>query len=220
MSSFNIHDVVQRSPEWVALRIGRLCSSTAYAVFATRKDKHEAAPRRDLRLRLVLERITGRSMERSFQSQAMSDGIEREADALLAYESLTGRLTQRLGFITHPSMMIGGSPDGVIGNCDGIAEAKCPTEAIHLDYLRTGIVPENYRYQCLHLLYLTGAKWCDWFSYQPNFPERIQMKLVRIERDEQQMRAYGLALMMFLKEVDDELGKVEDLAEAHAGAIA
>src|SRR3990167_3274253 len=49
-----VHDVLQRSPEWQALRLGNLTGSSAAAMLATIQ-KGEAAGRRDLRARLVLQ---------------------------------------------------------------------------------------------------------------------------------------------------------------------
>ena len=51
-------DVAQRSPEWFAARCGRVTSTAAADMLATIKSG-EAAARRDLRTRLVCERLTG-----------------------------------------------------------------------------------------------------------------------------------------------------------------
>jgi hypothetical protein len=69
-----IHDVIQRSPEWRALRAGRLCGSDAADAFKTNKDGKFAASRRNIAMQLVLERITGRVQESGFVTQAMQDG--------------------------------------------------------------------------------------------------------------------------------------------------
>jgi hypothetical protein len=88
----------QRTPEWYAARVGRLTGSVAGDMLAKIKSG-EAAGRRNLRLRLVLERLTGKPQESGFVSQAMQDGIDREALAFAAYEALTGEMVQRSGFL-------------------------------------------------------------------------------------------------------------------------
>jgi len=61
--SFTIIDAPQRSPEWYAARCGRLTGSAAGDMLARLKGNGEAAARRDLRMRLVLEILTGLPQE-------------------------------------------------------------------------------------------------------------------------------------------------------------
>jgi hypothetical protein len=111
--SFMIIDVPQRSPEWFAARAGRLTASRVADIFKTRKDGKEAADRRNMRLQLVLERLTGRCQESGYQSLAMQQGIEREIDAVGIYEALTGQLLTRTGFLQHNDLMAGCSWTGI-----------------------------------------------------------------------------------------------------------
>lgn len=180
-------------------------------MLATIKSGGEAAGRRNLRVQLVLERLTGRSHENGYESRAMQNGTERETDAIGVYEAVAGVLVDRVGYVTHDTYMAGGSPDGVIGAFQGLVEAKSPIPATHLDYLRTGAVPSDYLKQVHHLLWLTGAEWCDWFSYQPDFPEPLQVKVVRVWNDEKAAKSYELAVSLFLEEVEKELAFVKSL---------
>jgi hypothetical protein len=206
-----VHDVEQRSDAWAALRLGRLCASRSSDMMAV-IGKGEAASRRHLRTQLVLERLTGKSQENGYVSPAMLQGIEREADALAKYEAVTGIVVQKVGFISHPTLMAGGSPDGVVGDFVGLVEAKAPLPATHLEYLKTGKVPDSYMKQVVHLLWLTGAEWCDWFSYGPEFPDTLQVKVVRVTRNEADIAAYELCVRQFLGEVDRELDALASLA--------
>lgn len=210
-----VHDVRQVSQEWFKLRLGRLTSSVAADMLATRKDKKEAADRRNLRLRLVLERITGRPHE-AYVSQAALQGQEREAAARVMYEAVTGRLVSQVGFCSHDSLMAGCSPDGVIGEFEGILEAKSPLPATHLFYLRTNHAPDEYVWQAVTQMWVTGAQWVDLFSYCPEFPDALQYKLFRIEREEAAMKSFELIVRQFLAEVDRETEEVLALAEAVA----
>lgn len=205
-------DCDQRSPEWVAARLGRLTGSRAADMLATIQ-KGEAAARRNLRTQLVLERLTGRSQESNYQSPAMLQGIEREWDAGLTYEALTGRVIRRSGFLAHQDLMAGCSLDGHIGDFDIIVEAKCPIPATHLEYIETGKVPRDYQGQITHNLWITGARACDWFSYNPDFPEPLQMRLVRVERDEAAIADYEQKVIAFLNEVDQKLASLRTLID-------
>lgn len=211
MRTFEILDCEQRSPEWFAARAGRLTSSVAADMLATLKGKGEAASRRNLRVKLALERVIGRPIESGFQSQAMKDGIEREALARAAYEAQTGEVVRTPGFLMHRELMAGGSPDGVIGEYEGLCEFKCCQPPNHLEFLRATEPPDNYLKQCVHLLWLTGAAWCDLAYWSPDFPEALQLKVLRIHRDDAQIKSYLLALSLFLNEVADEEAAIRAL---------
>ncbi len=213
---FIIVDCEQRSEAWFTARLGRLTASRAADMLGTRRDKTESAGRRNLRVQLVLERVTGRCMENGYVSPAMEQGIAREADAAALYEALTGRLLDRSGFLAHPTLMAGCSLDGHVGDFEGIVEIKSPIPATHLDYLKTGQIPDEYLKQIVHQLWMTGAQWCDWLSYNPDFPEPLQTKLVRVTRDEKILADYERAVVDFLAEVQREYDGVLALMEKAA----
>ena len=54
--------------------------------------------------------------------------------------------------------MVGGSPDGLVGD-DGLIELKCPKVENHLLNLARGVVPSKYVPQCQGLLWVTGRAW-------------------------------------------------------------
>ncbi len=218
MRNFTVVEVDQRSPEWFQSRLGRVTGSCAHEMLATPKGgKGELAGRRNLRVRLALERLTGRSLDDGgFQSKAMEQGIEREVDACATYEALTGRLLSSCGFLAHHELNAGVSLDGYLGDFDGIVEVKSPIPATHLEYLRSGRIPANYLSQVTHGLWLTGAPWCDWLSYNPDFPEGLQVKLVRVMADQVDLGAYDAALRLFLAEVDAEVQSVAEMARKAA----
>ncbi len=209
---FTVVDAPQRSEQWFAARLGRLTGSRASDMLSTLKTgKGEAAGRRNLRVQLVLERVTGRSLEDGFQSKAMEQGIIREVDACAMYEALTGTFLHSTGFLAHNTLLAGCSLDGHVGDFEGIIEIKSPQPATHLDYLRSGQIPDNYYKQILHGLWMSGAPWCDWLSYNPDFPAHLQTKLVRVERNEAEIKAYELMVRMFLGEVEAEVTAIREM---------
>jgi hypothetical protein len=115
VDEMTLHYVDQRTPEWFALRLGRLTASDAKDMLATIKSG-EAAARRDLRMRLVCERLTGQAVEdTTFQNADMQRGIDLEPEARRAYEARTGQLVDtRVGFMSRDDCAAGCSPDGVI----------------------------------------------------------------------------------------------------------
>jgi predicted phage-related endonuclease len=210
---FNVIDCEQKSAEWFAARLGRLTGSVAVDITRTVKSG-EAASRRNLRVQLALERITGRSQESDFQSQAMQHGNEFESKALAIYEANTGTILERVGFLSCEMLMAGCSLDAFVGGRKGIVEAKCPKSATHLEYLRTRKIPNDYFWQCTHNLWVTGAEWCDFISFDEAFPEELQYLCVRLERDEQEIAAYAELASKFLAEVSVEVNEIQAMRKA------
>jgi len=204
----------QRTDAWRLARCGRLTSSRAADMCATRKDGSEAAGRKHLRTQLVLERLTGVPQERDdFQSPAMLSGIAREADALAAYEAETGALVRPGGFVAHDTLLAGCSPDGDVGDFTGLVEVKCRQSANHLEYLKTGSISRDHLLQITHQLWITGAAWVDYVSFDDRFPPALQLRIVRIARTDVDLRLYELNVRAFLAEVDAELAAVTQLVE-------
>lgn len=207
MRNFHVIDCAQRSPEWFSARAGRLTASNAKDMLATIKNG-EAAARRDLRTKLVVERLTGTPQESEFVNEAMQWGMDHEAEAFAAYEALTGQVASRVGFLAHTELMAGGSPDGVVGDFEGLVELKCPKSSTHWGYLRNAMMlPVEHDPQVLHMLWLTGASYVDFLSFDPRFPEKLRTFYVRVERDERGggIDAYDAKVRAFLAEVEREV---------------
>jgi len=205
----------QRSPEWHALRLGKLTGSHAADMLATVKTKGaEAAARRDLRLRLVCERLTGASSEGDYVSKDMQRGVDLEPAARAAYEAATGSIVKPIGFVAHDALAAGCSPDGLVRG--GIVEIKCPKAATHLGYIRGRSLPRDYAPQITHNLWITDAGFCDFVSYGDRFPPALQLFRIRVPRASVDLAAYELAARLFLAEVERELADVRGLLEAAA----
>lgn len=198
---FTVLEAPQRSPAWVRARLGRLTSSRAADMLASVKGG-EAIGRRNLRLQLVQERRTGRLVD-GYESAAMRVGLEREPAARDWYEAVSGTFVTQTGFLAHRTLQTGVSLDGHVGDFLGLLELKCPQALTHVDYIAAGQkIPGDHRKQIIHALWVTGARWCDWMSYQPEFPPALRAHVVRVERDEREIASYALAATLFLREVD------------------
>lgn len=216
-----VHTCDQRSTEWYALRAGRLTGSCAKDMLSVpAKSKGDLAGKRDLRMRLALERIIGVPLEDGdgYVSPAMQRGIDKETGAIAAYEAHTGNLVRRTGFISHDTLMVGCSLDGDVDNCTGVIEAKCPKAATHLSYLQDGVVPAAYLPQITHNVWLTGALWADFVSFDDRFPPDLALFVVRIAREVLDIPAYELAVRLFLSEVADAVSTIEALRASKAAA--
>lgn len=211
--SFTIVNCDQRSDEWRAARLGKLTGSCAAAMMTTVKSG-EAAARRDLRIRLALERITGRSQENDFYAKAVEHGVNAEPVALGIYEANSGHIIEQTGFLALDGVMAGCSLDAFVSNRTGIVEAKCPKSATHYGYLRTKEIPTAYRWQCIHNMWVSGAQWCDFISFDDRFPEDLQYLCVRLVRNEAEIQAYAVAVGRFLAEVAVEVNEINNMRAA------
>lgn len=227
---FTIINCAQRSPEWMAARLGRLTGSKAADAFATTKTGAYTAYRKNLLVQLVLERLTGRSAEKPVTGPQVRDGIAREPFARFHYEQVTGQLVREVGFCADNEAPIGCSPDGVIGDFEGLVSIKCPLAATHLASLtafraipatdletvvakaRLSVVPSDYLMQIRHELYVTGASWCDYVSYDASFPVGLQSVIVRVLREDVDLVAYARDVQAFLAEVDADVARVKGWA--------
>lgn len=212
MRGFTVINAPQRSPEWFRARLGRLTGSRAADMLATIRSG-EAAARRDLRTQLVCEYLTHAVAEDGFVSRDMDRGIALEPAAFAAYEALTGEVVTRTGFLAHDTLPIGCSLDGHVGDFDGVLELKCPKSATHVGYLRAGVVPAAYLPQVTHNLWVSGAAWCDFMSYDPRLGPGLETFLVRVPRDEAAIAAYRSKALVFLEEVATELAALTERRE-------
>lgn len=214
MRTFTVHQVEQRSEQWRQLRAGRLTGSEAGALLAERKrGTGELAVRRDLRRRLVVERLTGYAEDSApIKSRAMQHGVDTERAAFRAYEAKTGQLVTTAGFLAHNELAAGVSLDGYVGDFTGVIELKCPTSLVHLDYLEAGVLPDDYRGQVIHALWMTGAAWCDFVSFDDRLPAGLQLFVHRVQASSIDLKAYELLVRMFLTEVERDQAAIEQLA--------
>lgn len=212
--SFTIIDCEQRTTEWMAARAGRLTGSSAADMMRKQKSGAASASRKHLLMRLALERITGRPQERPFTTAAVQHGIEKEPLAVARYEAETGEVLESVGFLSLGPVMAGCSLDSFIGERRGIIEIKCPESATHYEYLRSREIPEDYRWQCIHNLWVSGADYCDFVSFDDRFPDDLQYLCVRLERNASEIKAYAAAALKFLAEVTVEVGQINKLRKA------
>lgn len=201
MRKYIIDTAPQGSIEWLAARAGKATGSRAKDILAKIKTG-EAAARRNYRVQLVTERLTGAPQESGFVSDAMKWGTEQEPFARMAYEAQTANIVQEAGFIYLPDIQAGCSVDGLVAS-DGVTEYKCPNSATHIEWLLAGVLPSEHKPQILHNLWITGRQWCDFASYDPRLPENLQLFIVRYERVEKEIQEHEKAVIEFLGEVDE-----------------
>lgn len=203
----------QRSPEWFAIRSGKVTASRIADLTAKTKSGY-AASRANYMAQLVCERLTGLPQE-SFTNSAMQWGTDQEPIARAEYEALQGVFVDEIGFASHPTIEnAGASPDGLVGE-DGLIEIKCPNTATHIETLLSGEPDTKYVKQMQWQMACTGRKWCDFVSFDPRMPENLRLFVKEVWRDDQMIAELEKEVREFLAELEEKCNKLKGLKNAH-----
>jgi hypothetical protein len=199
----------QGTPEWLAIRCGKVTASRMAELMAKTKSGPSAS-RANYMAELIVERLTGKPAD-MYINAAMQWGTEQEPHARLAYEAKLGVLVNQVAFVPHPKIELSGcSPDGLI-DADGMVEIKCPNTSTHIETCIIRTVPQKYQTQMQWQMACTGRKWVDFISYDPRLPDNFQVFIKRVERDDAAIANMEKEVIDFLKELD---AKIVDLQEA------
>ena len=202
------HSVDQRSDAWHTLRLGRLTGSRAKDALAVGRGG-EAYTKRDYRLELCCERLTGISAQQIRPTIDMLRGVEMESSACEAFEIYSGLLIDTTGFLSCTNHMIGCSLDGYVGtsaaNADVIVEVKCPKSTTHLKWMKGGRVPPEHLAQIRHNLMVSNADVAWFVSYDDRLPKPLSLFAVEINKDNAELDEYQDKALAFLETVDDTM---------------
>lgn len=196
-------DCEQRSPEWFEARCGKVTASRIADLMAKTKTGYSAS-RANYLAELVAERLTGTVAE-GYSNAAMAWGTEHETEARAAYQFYTDAEVTEIGFVLHPTIdRAGCSPDGLVST-DGMTEIKCPNTATHIETLLTGTVPAKYIKQMQWQMRCCDRAWCDFVSFDPRLPDRMQLFVKRVARDDAMLDEIEREVVAFLHEVDAKI---------------
>jgi hypothetical protein len=203
----------QADDTWRALRLGCATGSGFGFVLAAGKGSAEAVTRRNYRIRLALEILTGAPEENGFTTKDIQTGIDREPLARAAFEMESGLLVEEVSFIKLDSAPVGVSPDGLIAGQPTGYEVKCPSKAIHFEYLSMSTVPAVYVPQVQGGMLVTGYESWYFHSYNPDFPPELQSHWFKVERDEAYIKRLDAALVEFNFEVRQTVAEMRQMIE-------
>lgn len=204
------YKISQRSPEWLAARLGRFTASDFHTFLGDSKTKT------DMLWEKVAERLFHDSDNSEFTTFAMERGTFLEPEARRTYTIATGDKVKEVG-IVYPedeyADWAASSPDGLVGK-DGLIEIKCPLAKNFLQWTtpsETGreveyIKPE-YKTQVQFNLMITGRDWCDFCYYHP----RGGIAVKRIPRDEEYITRIKTALDGCIEFVKQQIGATDAL---------
>jgi len=199
----------QRTDEWFAARAGKFTGSR-FAMLMAKTKSGWSASHSNLIALLAIERMTGSCVE-MYSNFAMQRGTELEPEAIAAYEDHNMLVVMPEAFLVHPTLdYVGCSPDGMVGD-DGMVEVKCPSaEAKHLDALLKGSHAVEYKWQLQGQLWVAGRKWVDAVSFDPRWPEKHRLAIVRVERDEAAIAELEAECIKANDEVNEIIRKLDN----------
>jgi len=186
----------QGTEAWFMDRLGRATASEFSSILA----EGEGKTRKKYMVKLAAERLTGKPTA-SFSNHHTDRGTEQEPFARLAYEARTGNIVEQVGFIKHPDLMAGSSPDGLI-DLDGGVEIKSVIPTVQIETISKGGYPTSHRAQIQGNMWNTGRKWWDFVSYSPDLPDPLRLHIFRVERDEAYISNLNDEICIFLIELD------------------
>lgn len=196
MDGLIIHTDPQGSDAWLQARKGVITGSR----FKDCRDKLKSgAPSKkcaDYARDVAREREGGEPMA-VFVNSAMRLGTEQEEPARDTYQLKTKNFVEEAGFITTADRLFGVSVDGLVGE-DGIIEIKTMVSS---DTLFTAFVDgdiSGYIDQCNGAMWLLGRKWVDLILWVHDLG---RMKIIRINRDDDEIEALESDLMEFERTV-------------------
>jgi putative phage-type endonuclease len=212
MTTFTTEDrvaVEQGTDAWHQLRLGKVTASRVADILAKTKTGPSASKQNYL-IELALQRTTG-IIQESYSNATMEWGTLTEPQARVAYEVKSGNFVDQIAFVDHPSIpWFGCSPDGLVSD-RGLVEIKCPNSATHWEYFKSKEPPKKYFIQMQAQLSCTGRDWCDFVSFDPRMPERSQLLIVRVNRDETFISLMESEIKQFLSEVENEVNQMKGM---------
>ena len=203
-------NIEQRTDDWFAARLGKVTASSLHKVLARTKTGY-GADRANYLTQLVLERVTNSKAD-GYINADMQWGIDQEPFARAAYEAHTGVLVDEIGFMPHPTIeMSGASPDGLVGD-SGMVEIKCPSSKTALEcWLSDVPVESKYFAQMQWQMACAGRDWCDYVVFDPRMPQKAQLFIYRVNRDNEWLATTEKEVVKFLAEVDAKVAALRKI---------
>jgi putative phage-type endonuclease len=198
--------IEQGSIEWKLLRAGNATASRIAEIIAKTKTGYSTS-RENYLTELVIERFG--VLSEGFTNAAMQHGTDTEPFARATYESINGVMVQQIDYVSHPTIKrAGASPDGLVD--EGLIEIKCPDSKTHFNYMLADEVPNKYKPQMAWQMACTGAKWCDFVSFDNRVPDELQYFQIRYDRDDEYIEMLEKEVVIFLGEVEERFNQLQE----------
>jgi putative phage-type endonuclease len=207
-----IRGIEQGSPEWMALRVGKIGGSRVADLLTEGRSGAESLTRRKYKNELIRERLTGRKLD-TYKTPAMQRGIDLEPMARAWYEVHYNTFVDQVAIVLHPTV-IGGqcSPDGIVEATNSLIEIKIPNPENHLDNILTdGKQLEQYYDQVMwQLACMPEMEFCDLISFDPELTG-LEGFVKRIYRDDEYIKMMEDKVILFLQEIETTVNNLKEI---------
>lgn len=208
-----IKGIEQGSPEWQALRIGKIGGSRIADLLTEGRSGNESLTKRKYKNELIRERLTGRKLD-TYKTPAMQRGIDLEPMARAWYEVKYNTFVDQVAIVLHPSIKGAQcSPDGLVEATNSLIEIKIPNPENHLDNILTGgkQLEQYYDQVQWQLACMPEKEFCDLVSYDPEMPDHLQGFVKRIYRDDEYIQTMQNAVIAFLSEIETVVNNLKEI---------
>lgn len=204
----------QRSQDWFKVKEGKISSSGCDRIMK----KRGLGVGGETYCMEITASILQQHFNPTYVSASMQQGIEREPIAKEIYEEEKMMKVKEAGFIVfytdHPDLKIlngflGVSPDGLIGEEGGL-EVKCPEPNQHTSNLTQEVCHDKYYDQIQMCLFVTGRKWWDLLTFNPDFKDGYKWKITRIYPDKDWQGTFVQRAILCKKKVDETIKKIKE----------
>jgi len=213
----------QRDEAWHAARAGKVTASRFKDVISRNKPTdaqakagepgNPSADRTRYLWQIVTERLTGQPVQMP-DAAPLRWGRENEDAARTAYLFTSSARLTETGFVAHPTLACGASPDGLLSDESdpdgmfGLIEIKCPwSSQVHLETWLNGM-PEDHQAQIQGQMWLTGREWCDFVSFDPRMPADLQLYVQRIKGNPEFQAMLEREIIAFSAEADEIVSRL------------
>ena len=174
-----IHDVVQGTEKWLAVRAGIPTASELGSLITDGGElrKWDTEMPNTYLARKLAERWTGYPLQ-SFGGGVMEQGAILEEEAIPWYCAEYRVDLQRVGFLTTDDGSFGSSPDAI--DDERGYEIKCPQPTNHVKWLLAGGCPAEHVLQCQGGMYVMECDEWRFVSYCRGVPLPL---VVTVEQD-------------------------------------
>jgi putative phage-type endonuclease len=208
-----IRNIAQGSPEWMALRVGKIGGSRISDLLTEGRSGNESLTKRKYKNELIRERLTGRKLD-TYKTPAMQRGIDLEPMARAWYEVKYNIFVDQVAIVLHPTINGGQcSPDGIVEATNSLIEIKIPNPENHLDNILTGgkQLEQYYDQVQWQLACMPEKEFCDLVSYDPEMPDHLQGFVKRIYRDDEYINNMQNAVIAFLFEIETIVNNLKEI---------
>jgi hypothetical protein len=177
-----IHDMKQGTPEWFAIRAGKITGSMASKLL-TPTGKMSASRNGEMG-RLIAEKKGWQEPEEFKPSYWMDRGSEMEKEARSWFSVETGFGVKSVGFIEDAGGLAGLSPDGLLTHPTMASkiplELKVPKPSTHIGWLMEGGLPKEHKQQVHFAMAVMDSPRAYFMSYHPE----CRPLIVKVEYDD------------------------------------